>query len=49
VTESLRSRRDEAVSMSNIQKFDLREWLVAPILRPLLFGLIVAGAVIIQW
>jgi hypothetical protein len=49
VTESSRSRHNEAVSMSNTQKFDLREWLVPPILLPLLFGLVVAGAVIIQW
>jgi len=49
VTESLRSRHNKAVGMSNIQKFDLREWLVPPILLPLLFGLIVAGAVIVQW
>jgi hypothetical protein len=35
--------------MSNIQKFDLRAWLVPPILLPLLFGLVVAGAVIVQW
>jgi hypothetical protein len=49
VTESLRSCHNKAVSMSNIQKFDLREWLVPPILLPLLFGLIIAGAVIVQW
>ena len=35
--------------MSSIQKFDLREWLVPPILLPLLFGLVIAGAVVIQW
>jgi hypothetical protein len=35
--------------MSNNQKFDLREWLVPPILLPLLFGLVIAGAVIVQW
>jgi len=45
----LRSRHNKAVSMSNVQKFDLREWLVPPILVPMFFGLIVAGAVIIQW
>jgi hypothetical protein len=48
VTESLRSRHNKAVSMSNIQKFDLREWFVPPVLVPLFFGLIIAGAVIIQ-
>jgi len=41
--ESLRSCHDEAINMSSIQKFDLREWLVPPILLPLLFGLIVAA------
>lgn len=35
--------------MSNVEKFDLRQWLVAPILLPLLFGLVIAGAVIVQW
>jgi hypothetical protein len=47
VIESLRSRHNKAV-MSDIQKFDLRECLVPPILLPLFFGLVVAGAVI-QW
>jgi hypothetical protein len=49
VTESLRSRRDKAVDMSGIQKFDLREWLVPPILLPVMFGLVLAGAIIFQW
>jgi hypothetical protein len=49
VTESLRSRHHKAVDMSDIQKFDLREWLVAPILLPVMFGLVLAGAVIFQW
>ena len=49
VTESLRSRHRKAVSMSDIEKFDLREWLVPPIMAPLFFGLIIAGAIIIQW
>jgi hypothetical protein len=35
--------------MSNTQKFDLREWLVPPILVPLFLGLLVAGSVIIRW
>ena len=35
--------------MPKIQKFDLRALLVPPILLPLLFGLVVAGAVIVQW
>ena len=49
VTESLRSRHRRAVSMPEIQKFDLREWLVPPIMVPLFFGLIIAGIIIIQW
>jgi hypothetical protein len=49
VTESLRSRHRKAVSMSDIEKFDPREWLVPPIMAPLFFGLIIAGAIIIQW
>jgi hypothetical protein len=35
--------------MPDIQKFDLREWLVPPILLPLLLGLVVAGTVVVQW
>jgi hypothetical protein len=35
--------------MSTIQKFKLREWLVPPILLPVFLGLLVAGAVIVQW
>jgi hypothetical protein len=35
--------------MSNTQKFNLREWLVPPILVPLFLGLLVAGSVIIRW
>ena len=38
-----------AVRMSNSQKFDLRGWLVPPILVPLFFGLLIAGSVIIRW
>jgi hypothetical protein len=38
-----------AVSMSTIQKFKLHEWLVPPIMVPVFFGLMIAGAVIIQW
>jgi hypothetical protein len=49
VTESSRSRHNQAVSMPNIQKFDPRAWLAPPILLPLLFGLVVAGGVIVQW
>lgn len=35
--------------MRNVRKFDLREWLVPPILVPFFFGLIIAGAVIVRW
>jgi hypothetical protein len=40
--------KKEAVIMS-IQKFNLREWLVPPILVPAFLGLLIAGAVIIRW
>jgi hypothetical protein len=50
VTESLElPPQDRAVAMSGIQRFDLREWLVPPILVPLFLGLILAGAVIVRW
>lgn len=50
VTESLDSRHKlKAVSMSDIQKFSLHEWFVAPILVLLFLGLLVAGAMIIHW
>jgi len=50
VTESLElPPQDGAVVMPDIHKFDLREWLVPPILIPLVVGLIVAGAVIMRW
>lgn len=35
--------------MSDIEKFDLGGWLVPPIMVPLFFGFIIAGAIIIQW
>ena len=35
--------------MSNISKFGLREWLVPPVLLPIFFALVIAGAVLIQW
>jgi hypothetical protein len=34
--------------MSNIGKFDLREWLVPPVLMPIFFALLIAAAAIIQ-
>ena len=35
--------------MSSINRFSIREWLVPPILLPILFVLLAAGATIIQW
>ena len=35
--------------MSGIQKFDLRDWLVGPILVSLSLGLMIAGAVLVRW
>ena len=41
--------RPKAVNMSNIDKFDIREWLVPPIVLPVFFALLVAAAMLIQW
>jgi hypothetical protein len=35
--------------MPDSPKFDLREWLVPPVLLPVLFGWVIAAAVIVQW
>ena len=35
--------------MPHIQKFDLREWLVGPILVSISLGLMIAGAVMVRW
>jgi hypothetical protein len=35
--------------MSNINKFSIREWLVPPVLLPVVFVLLVAAATLIQW
>jgi hypothetical protein len=35
--------------LSNPAKFDLREWLVPPVLLPIFFGLLIAAAVILRW
>jgi len=35
--------------MSSISKFGLREWLVPPVLLPIFFAFVIAGAVLIQW
>jgi hypothetical protein len=34
--------------MSNIYKFNLREWLVPPVLLPVFFVLLVAASMLIQ-
>lgn len=34
--------------MPDIAKFDIREWLVPPVLLPVFLGLLIAAAVIIQ-
>jgi hypothetical protein len=34
--------------MSGTQKFDLREWLVPPVLLPIFLALLVAAAAVIQ-
>jgi hypothetical protein len=49
VTESLHSRHKKAVRMAGIQKFDLREGLIGPILVSISLSLMIAGAVIIRW
>jgi len=44
------SRRDqEAVTMSDMSKFSVREWLVPPVLLPIFFALLIAAAMLIQW
>jgi len=35
--------------MPDPHKFDLREWLVPPVVLPIFFGLLIAAAVVIQW
>ena len=35
--------------MSDTLKFDLRDWLVPPVLLPVFFALLIAAAVMIQW
>jgi hypothetical protein len=34
--------------MSDSRKFDLREWLVPPVLMPIFFALLIVAAVLIQ-
>jgi len=49
VTESSRSRHKKAVGMPHIQKFDLRERLVGPLLVSIALGLMIAGAIMVRW
>jgi hypothetical protein len=35
--------------MPKILAFDLREWLVPPVLMPVFYVLLVAAAMVIQW
>jgi hypothetical protein len=35
--------------MSDTPKFDFREWLVPPVLLPILVGLMIAAAAFLQW
>jgi hypothetical protein len=41
--------RQEAVNMSDSPGFNLREWLVPPVLLPVFFLLLVAASMPIQW
>ncbi len=35
--------------MSNTDSFNVREWLVPPVLLPIFFGLLIVAAIAIQW
>jgi hypothetical protein len=35
--------------MRDTPKFDIREWLVPPVLMPIFFALLIAAAVVLQW
>ena len=35
--------------MSKFPAFDLREWLVPPVLMPIFLALLVAAAMVIKW
>jgi hypothetical protein len=43
------SRLNRAGAMPDTRKFDFREWLVPPVLLPILFGLLITALVVIQW
>ena len=50
VTESFAlPPRPKAVTMSYVNKFSVREWLVPPILVPIFLVLLVAAAMLIRW
>ena len=34
---------------SDVSKFNVREWLVPPVLLPIFFALLIAAAVAVQW
>ena len=35
--------------MSDIRKFNLRDWLVPPVLLPIFFALLITATLIIRW
>jgi len=35
--------------MSDTLKFNLRDWLIPPVLLPIFFALLIAAAAILQW
>jgi hypothetical protein len=35
--------------MRDTPKFEIREWLVPPVLMPIFFALLIAAAVVLQW
>jgi hypothetical protein len=35
--------------VSELQNFELRDWLVPPVLLPIFLALLIAAAVVIQW
>ena len=50
VTESVRSRLNQKGGhMPKSPAFNLREWLVPPVLMPIFLVLLVAAAMVIQW
>jgi hypothetical protein len=51
VTESvaLPPLQKKRSNMSNTNKLSVREWLVPPVLLPILFALLIAAAILIQW